>query len=753
VTGPGAGKGGPGRGGPGGSGNPGGPGRPGPGPGARRGGQGQGPAPGPRRPGDPRGTPGPGLPRDRATGPGARLPQDRPAGPIPRVPPDRPAGSRPPEDRATGPGQRLPRNAGAPRADRAPRPDPVSSPPRGPRGAPPRGGARGGPGRRPPRRPRWLTAHRGEPGRRVGITLLVTAIVLTLFAGRLVQLQGMESGYYKAAAATEQVRVNPLPALRGTIYGANGQPLATTLETYMVTADPPLVPDADKPSVARELAAPLGLTAAQVLNLLRHPSSTDYVKLATGVSTTNEAAIEGFDIPGLTMTPSFVRAYPDGSATANLVGFTTVDPKTGVLTGNTGLEDEYNSLLTGTTGSEQVVVGADGVPIPLAGSEDKPAKDGASIKLTIVPALQFEAQQACQQEVAKTRAVNCSVVIMQPKTGAILAMAQWPTYDQNTFTSVDQTADIPDHYMFDPGSTAKVITAAAAFEQGGQTPMTPYNIPSVIYRGGQAIHDAEWSPDEKYTIAGIIANSSNIGMSQVVSHVTPKVQYDYLKKFGLGAPTGLGLPNEEPDASYAATALPPPSQWPGDERYTLSYGQGISVNAVQMASVYATIANDGVRVQPTFIAGTYNAAGQYAAARPSPSTKVIQPKTAKELVSILQQVPAVDDQANQRWGDIAGYAIAAKTGTASEPATAPEKPCPKDNPLCVHGSSYIGMAPGNDPQVVVAVNVQNPDTKTDYFGDEVAGPVFYSTMNFALQTLQIQPQPGLVAPYVRLNAR
>ena len=192
---------------------------------------------------------------------------------------------------------------------------------------------------------------------------------------------------------------------------------------------------------------------------------------------------------------------------------------------------------------------------------------------------------------------------------------------------------------------------------------------------------------------------------------------------------------------------------PPTTRYTLSFGQGVDVNNVQMASVYATIANDGVRVQPTLIAGTYNDAGQYVPAKPQPSTKVIQPKTAKELISILQQVPGVDNEADQRWGDIAGYAIAAKTGTSSEPATGTEKPCPASDPLCVHGSSYIGMAPGNDPQVVVAVNVQNPDTSTDYFGDEVAGPVFYSAMNSALQTLQIQPQPGLVAPYVRLNAR
>ena len=262
------------------------------------------------------------------------------------------------------------------------------------------------------------------------------------------------------------------------------------------------------------------------------------------MSTTDEAKIDAFDIPGITMTPSFVRAYPDGSATANLVGFTNVNQKTGVITGQSGIEQEYNSLLTGTTGSEQVMVGANGVPIPLAGTEETPAKDGESIKLTINPTLQFQAQQACQQEVAKTKAQNCSVVIMQPKTGAILAMAQWPTYDQNTLTNVADTTDIPDSYMFDPGSTAKVITAAAAFEHGGQTPMSAYNIPPVLYRGGQAIHDAEWSPGERYTIAGIIANSSNVGMSQVVSHVSPQTQYDYLKAFGLGEPTGLGLPNE-----------------------------------------------------------------------------------------------------------------------------------------------------------------------------------------------------------------
>jgi cell division protein FtsI (penicillin-binding protein 3) len=171
----------------------------------------------------------------------------------------------------------------------------------------------------------------------------------------------------------------------------------------------------------------------------------------------------------------------------------------------------------------------------------------------------------------------------------------------------------------------------------------------------------------------------------------------------------------------------------------------VAVSAVQMASVYATIANNGVRVQPTLVEGTYNAQGKYTPAPPSPSRRVIGAKTAHELIPILQQVPAVDMQADQPWGIIPGYAVAAKTGTSQE--TGPS--CPH-NTLCIHGSSFIGMAPGDDPQVVVAVNVQDPKNN-DYFGDVVAGPVFYSVMESALATLQIPPD-GAIAPYVRLNA-
>jgi cell division protein FtsI (penicillin-binding protein 3) len=589
---------------------------------------------------------------------------------------------------------------------------------------------------------------RGDPGRRVGITLLAIAVMLTLFAGRLVQIQGLDSGYYKNAALAEKFKKIVLPALRGTVYSSNNQVLAMTTETYKITADPPLMKAAELPTVAQQLAGPLGLPAAKILNLLQHPSSTEYVQLASGVSVANDQKIEALKVydDGINDVASYAMAYPDGEATANVVGFANVNPQTGVIAGQAGVEEEYNKLLTGTTGSEEYLKGLNGLQIP-GSLEQTPAQNGASIKLTINSVLQYDAMNACQQEVDKAQAKSCTAVIIQPKTGDVLAMAQWPTWNQNTLADVADATDLPDQAVFTPGSTAKVITAAAAFEHGGQTPMSAYNIPYQIYRGGQYIRDAEYSANERYTIAGIVANSSNVGMSEVDAHVPPQTQYDYLRNFGLDEPTGLGLPGE------TQGLLAPPSKWAADERYTLAYGQGIAVSAIQMASVYATIANNGVRVTPRLVEGTYNAAGQYTAAPPSTSRRVIAPKTAKELISILQQVPGVDETANQPWGIFPNYAVASKTGTANESPNEPDESCPASNPICIYGASYIGMAPGNGPQVVVAVNVQDPNkSHQDYFGDMVAGPVFYNVMKDAIAQLGIQPQPGLVPLDVRLNA-
>ena len=565
--------------------------------------------------------------------------------------------------------------------------------------------------------------------------MLAIAFVLTLFAARLVQLQGLQAGRYRALALQQRDRPILLPALRGSITGANGEVLAMTVETYLVFADPLLIPVADQPQVASKLAGYLSLPADQILALIQHPTSPQYVILAKGVSAQTGDEIAGLNLPGISLTPSYARSYPDGDVAANIIGFTGTNNQ-GALTGAAGLEEEYNSLLAGRPGREQVQVGTNGQQIPLAGSSDRQAVNGSDLRLTIVPALQYDAQQACVAQVAKSQASNCTVLIIQPKTGHVLAMAQWPAYDPSTITDVNQATNIAAQNEFQPGSTAKVITAAAAFEHGGQTPMSGYNIPYQINQGGQLIRDAEWAPGERYTIAGIIAHSSNVGISQVAAHITPQVQYDYLRAFGLGQPSGLGLPGE------TAGELPPVSQWWPDTRYTLAFGQGVAATAIQMAEVYATIANNGVRVQPTLVEGTTNAAGKYTPAGPSPSKRVIQRTTAAELRQILEQVPAINEAGGQPWGIIPGYAIAAKTGTSQES----NGTCA----LCVYGSSYIGMAPGDNPQLVIAVNVQNP-RRGGYFGIEVAGPVFYQVMKEALATLQIPPD-GATPANIRLTA-
>jgi cell division protein FtsI (penicillin-binding protein 3) len=623
---------------------------------------------------------------------------------------------------------------GSPRGDLRRRP---GTPPGGP-------GARGpvrSAERIPPRavyakppRPRRLIP-RGNPARRLGVTLLAIAFVLTLFAARLVQLQALDAARYRVLALQQRDRTIQLPAVRGTITGENGEVLAMTVATYLVYADPPVIPVADQAQVATKLAAYLNLPADQILSLIQHPTSPQYVVLAQGVSAQVGGEIQALNLPGIAETPSYARSYPDGDSAANIVGFTGTNSQ-GALSGAAGIEEEYNSLLAGRAGSEQVQIGTNGQQIPLAGSNDSPVVNGSDLRLTIVPALQYDAEQACAAQVAKSKASNCTVVIIQPKTGYVLAMAQWPTYNPSTITDVSQATDIAVQNEFQPGSTAKVITAAAAFEHGGQTPMSAYNIPAQIEEGGQIIQDAEWAPGERYTIAGIIAHSSNIGISQVANHITPQVQYDYLRAFGLGQPSGLGLPGE------TVGDLPPVSQWWPDTRYTVAFGQGVAVTAIQMAEVYATIANNGVRVQPTLVEGTTSAAGKYTPASPSPAKRVIQTKTAQELRQILEQVPAVDEEGAQPWGIIPGYAIAAKTGTSQESNGS----CA----LCVYGSSYIGMAPGNDPQLVIAVNVQNP-SRGGYYGDVVAGPVFYQVMKEALATLQIPPD-GATPAKIRLTA-
>jgi len=269
--------------------------------------------------------------------------------------------------------------------------------------------------------------------------------------------------------------------------------------------------------------------------------------------------------------------------------------------------------------------------------------------------------------------------------------------------------------------------------------MSTYVVPDQINVHGFSFHDAEPHPTTRFTVAGILANSLNDGMVQLVQRITPMQQYDYLRAFGLGSVSGLGLPGESP----GLIIKPGSSSYWADEPYELSFGQGIGVTAIQMASIYATLANGGVRVQPSLVAGTTTSSGRFIPAARPPRRRVIQASTARQLMRIMEQVPRVDAAQGVYWGMIAGYPVASKTGTAQVPDSGVCKG------LCAFGSSYIGIAPAQDPQLVVAVNVQDPRAH-GYFGDEIAGPVFYKVMKFALQTLKVPPT-NATAPRMRLT--
>jgi cell division protein FtsI (penicillin-binding protein 3) len=445
------------------------------------------------------------------------------------------------------------------------------------------------------------------------------------------------------------------------------------------------------------------------------------------------SAVTKLGLADVWLQPRYTRTYP-GDVAAPLLGFTGTSQKTSVMTGQAGLERKYNRLLTGRGGEQAYEAGTDSQPIPGTSSTIRPVVPAGSLRLTIQADVQWQAEHQCALAVARTRARTCTVLVMQPSTGKVIALAQYPTFNSNgPIASMAQAKDLPVAELFAPGSTAKVITAAAAFTYAGQTPLTSYRVPDALHWNSAWYHDAEPHPAIRYTIAGIIAHSLNDGMVQVASHVTPAEQYKLLRAFGIGSPSGLGLPGE-------TAGILPRLPWTGaydQERYQVSFGQSVGVTAVQMASVYATIADGGIRVTPSIVAGHVTSSGKYVPAPPPARRRVISRKVAAELMSVLEQVPGTYARAGEQWGIIPNYSVAAKTGTAQQ------------LPSSAYGSSFIGIAPAASDGLVVAVNIQDP-RNGQYFGIDVAGPVFNAVMKFALATLRVPPDGGRV-PYVPLT--
>ncbi|MEU6555172.1 penicillin-binding protein 2 [Streptomyces sp. NPDC046915] len=637
-------------------------------------------------------------------------------------------------------------------------PGPVKPP--GPRKGGGGGGAgRPGPGARPARRPARPAARSrppaarsirlGSPRPRLRMVSLALTLVLVAFVVRLLQVQAVDASAYTAKAEQNRYVVHTLAAERGGITDRNGVALAISEDAYDITADPTMFSRKqlkidDGPEQAAALLAPiLGQDQADLLRKLR-PANKNlrYVKLASRQTPevwnqikdirsalTEKAAKDHSTVnvlAGVFSDPSSKRVYPNRGLAAGILGWVNADGK-----GGGGIEQQLNKRLTGKDGKVRYAQSG-GRQVPTAGSTETPAVPGADVELTIDRDIQWAAQNAITEQVKKSGADRGYVIVQDTRTGEILAMANAPGFDPNDLAKADGAAmgNAAVQDVYEPGSTAKIMSMAAVLEQNAATPLTHVVVPNRLHRGDRLFSDDVDHATWYLTLNGVLAKSSNIGTILATGQLgrtqpqANKVLYSYLRKFGIGSATGLGFPGE------TKGILAPAGKWSTSQQYTIPFGQGFSLSAMQAASVYSTIANGGLRVQPTLVRGEEGADGRFTPASKPKKTRVISEKTAKTLARMLESV-VDDEQGTGIKARIPGYRVAGKTGTANrvDPATGRYRG---------YTSSFAGFAPADKPRITVYCAIQNA-TKGSYFGGQICGPIYKQVMEFALKTLQVPP--------------
>jgi cell division protein FtsI (penicillin-binding protein 3) len=570
---------------------------------------------------------------------------------------------------------------------------------------------------------------------RIRALIFMMAVIMFLFGLRLVQVQALQANDYRARAVNEMEKVRTLQAPRGDITDINGVPFARSVAATSIVVDQTQILNPAK--VAAFVAPILNLSVSEVQTALTGKRKWSMVaqnaKPATWLKL--KGAIDQYNTKFPGMSPeriigffperSYIREYPSGSLIASLIGFVNRD---GV--GATGLESSMNSTISGTEGKYSYANGYK-AEIPGSQSEIIPAEAGTSIRLTVDRDIQWVASKAIADAVKSSRALSGTVIVMDPKTGQILAHATAPTFDPNNTSKVSLVAmrnpSVLD--VYEPGSTGKVMTLAAAIEEKKITPETVLTIPYALKRSVKTFHDHEPHPTQRLTTAGVLAVSSNTGSIKIGEMLSNDKLYDYLTKFGIGTKTGSGLPGE------SRGILPKVADWSGTTAPTVAFGQGYSLTAMQATSVFATIANDGVRVSPTVIAGTSDSSGNYTPSATRESVRVISTDTAAKMRLMMESVVSANGTAPS--AAISGYRVAGKTGTAQRI---------DDTCGCYRGytASFIGFAPADKPAYVISVTIQDP--KGMHWGGYLGGPVFKKVMSFVLQSKGIAPTGTKVIP-------
>jgi cell division protein FtsI (penicillin-binding protein 3) len=563
---------------------------------------------------------------------------------------------------------------------------------------------------------------RGSATIRLRLGFIVIAMVLSLFGARLVQLQGIDPKSYAAMAAAEGLVRVTLPAERGDILDRNGEPLADSVDGLMVVADPYMTTD-EAPELAKFLATRLDVDYFRTLQLLREKGSRfEYVArrvpstLATDVvSAARDAGFEGIDTR-----PDPIRDYPAGDVAANLIGFMGTDEALG------GLERTFDTQLSGTDGSARYEIGG-GNRLPLGESTIKRAVDGQDLRTTIDQDLQWFTQRVLRQTVEDARGDSGFAVVMDSRTGEILALADHPTFDANSPLASPEE-DLGSRAMsdvYEPGSVQKVLTLSGLIDAGKVTARTRLKVPGSLARQDRVIHD--WFPHDliRLTLAGVVAKSSNIGTVLAADKFANGQLRSYLSRFGLGQTTDIGVRGETPGI------LPDPSIWTSQTQDRIAFGQSLSVNAVQMAAAVNALANGGVRVSPSLIRGTATTDdGQQVGTATTTTRRVVSERAARQTTRMMERV--VDPEVGVApAANIPGYRVAGKTGTAQRVGA--ECGC-YDGTFTV---SFAGFAPADDPRFTVYVVVQNP--RNNGGGGSVAGPAFAKITGYTLRRYAVPP--------------
>jgi cell division protein FtsI (penicillin-binding protein 3) len=536
--------------------------------------------------------------------------------------------------------------------------------------------------------------------------------LLLVIGGRLVQLQGIDHGDYAGAAAAQRVDTIALHALRGQILDRDGTVLAYTSDAQDITADPTQVAPSEREQYAAELAPLLHVDADTIVSALSEPGR--YAVLAKAIAPVNAQKVQALKLTGIYLQATTQRQYPGQATAANVIGTVHSDG-----TGASGLEARFNNLLAGHDGSLTYSVDNVGNVNPSSRTVTDPARNGATIRLTIDQNLQYVAQQLLDQDVPLSGANGAEMAILDVHTGQVLAMAS-----SQKFRGSPQNPPIMS--AFEPGSVQKSITFAAALQEGLITPKTEMDVPGSMQMGGVTISDAWAHGMYHYTATGVLAESSNVGTLKIAQKLGPDTWMKYEKLFGVGQPTGIELPGES--AGY----LPPMSTWSDSTFANLPFGQGESMTILQLASIYQTIANNGVRIPPRIIQSITGSDGTVATTKQPLSTRVISAKTSKVLRTMLESVTMPGGTGVK--AAVPGYRVAGKTGTAQQPVNGVYS-------NWANWDTFAGMIPADDPQFVVAIMVDNPAHGLE--GGDVAAPLFNQIAAYEVQHAHVPPTGSL----------